>query len=87
VTPRASRGVEVFPSPELPAFPIGDPIRRSQYRRIRAPWVLERPRAIASSDPTVLAGPLEVNVMYFLCPKGRLWGSAHHAVDEASGHD
>ncbi len=31
---------------------------------------LERTRAIASADPSVVAGRLEVDVMYFYCPKG-----------------
>jgi uncharacterized protein len=33
---------------------------------------LERTRTIASSDPSVIAGRLEVDVMYFYCPKGQL---------------
>jgi len=33
---------------------------------------LERTRSIALSDPSVMAGRLEVDVMYFYCPKGIL---------------
>lgn len=33
---------------------------------------LERTRSLASSDPSVIAGRLEVDVMYFYCPKGQL---------------
>lgn len=33
---------------------------------------LERTRALASSDPSVLAGRLEIDVMYFYCPRGSL---------------
>jgi uncharacterized protein len=33
---------------------------------------LEQTRTIASSDPSVVAGRLEVDVMYFYCPKGIL---------------
>jgi hypothetical protein len=33
---------------------------------------LERTRALASSDPSVIAGRLEIDVMYFYCPKGSL---------------
>jgi uncharacterized protein len=33
---------------------------------------LERARELAASDPSVLAGRLEVDVMYFYCPKGSL---------------
>lgn len=35
---------------------------------------LDRARALASADPAVLAGRLEVDVMYFYCPKGMLEG-------------
>ena len=33
---------------------------------------LERTRSLASSDPSVVAGRLEIDVMYFYCPKGQL---------------
>jgi uncharacterized protein len=33
---------------------------------------LERARSLASSDPAVIAGRLEIDVMYFYCPKGQL---------------
>jgi uncharacterized protein len=33
---------------------------------------LDRARAIAESDPAVMAGRLEVDVMYFYCPKGQI---------------
>jgi uncharacterized protein len=33
---------------------------------------LEETRSIAAADPAVLAGRLEINVMYFYCPKGLL---------------
>lgn len=33
---------------------------------------LDRTRAIAESDPAVMAGRLEVDVMYFYCPKGQI---------------
>jgi uncharacterized protein YciI len=33
---------------------------------------IERTRTLASSDPSVIAGRLEVDVMYFYCPKGQL---------------
>jgi uncharacterized protein len=33
---------------------------------------LERTRGIAASDPSVIAGRLDVDVMYFYCPKGQL---------------
>jgi uncharacterized protein YciI len=33
---------------------------------------LERARELASSDPAVVAGRLELDVMYFYCPKGNL---------------
>ena len=33
---------------------------------------LERTRSLASTDPAVMAGRLEVEVMYFYCPKGTL---------------
>ena len=33
---------------------------------------LERARDLASADPAVVAGRLEVDVMYFYCPKGSL---------------
>jgi uncharacterized protein len=33
---------------------------------------LERTRALANSDPAVVAGRLEVDVMYFYCPRGNL---------------
>lgn len=33
---------------------------------------LERTRELASSDPAVMAGRIEVDVMYFYCPKGSL---------------
>jgi uncharacterized protein YciI len=33
---------------------------------------LERTRSLASSDPSVIAGRLEIDVMYFYCPKGQL---------------
>ena len=33
---------------------------------------LERTRELANSDPSVVAGRLEVDVMYFYCPKGQL---------------
>lgn len=33
---------------------------------------LERTRSLASSDPSVIAGRLEIDVMYFYCPKGEI---------------
>jgi|SRR5580658_602458 uncharacterized protein len=33
---------------------------------------IERTRELACSDPAVMAGRLEVDVMYFYCPKGNL---------------
>lgn len=33
---------------------------------------LERARALAESDPAVQAGRLEVDAMYFYCPRGQL---------------
>jgi uncharacterized protein YciI len=33
---------------------------------------LDQTRSIATSDPAVVAGRLEVDVMYFYCPKGQL---------------
>ena len=33
---------------------------------------LERTRGLATSDPAVIAGRLEVEVMYFFCPRGQL---------------
>ena len=33
---------------------------------------IDRARELASSDPAVMAGRLEVEVMYFYCPKGSL---------------
>jgi uncharacterized protein YciI len=33
---------------------------------------IERTRDLAESDPAVVAGRLEVDVMYFYCPKGDL---------------
>jgi uncharacterized protein YciI len=33
---------------------------------------LERTRSLATADPAVVAGRLEVDVMYFYCPKGQL---------------
>jgi uncharacterized protein YciI len=33
---------------------------------------LERTRNLANSDPSVVAGRLEVDVMYFYCPSGQL---------------
>lgn len=33
---------------------------------------LEQARIIASSDPAVLAGRLEIDLMFFYCPKGVL---------------
>jgi uncharacterized protein YciI len=33
---------------------------------------IERTRELAASDPAVRAGRLEVDVMYFYCPKGEL---------------
>jgi uncharacterized protein YciI len=33
---------------------------------------LETTRVLASSDPSVVAGRLEIDVMYFYCPKGSL---------------
>lgn len=33
---------------------------------------LDQAREFASSDPSVLAGRLEVDVMYFYCPKGSI---------------
>jgi uncharacterized protein len=33
---------------------------------------LEQARSLASSDPSVIAGRLEIDVMYFYCPKGQL---------------
>jgi len=33
---------------------------------------IERTRELAESDPAVAAGRLEVDVMYFYCPKGSL---------------
>jgi uncharacterized protein len=33
---------------------------------------LEETRSIAAADPSVIAGRLEVDVMYFYCPKGQL---------------
>jgi uncharacterized protein YciI len=33
---------------------------------------LERTRAIASLDPSVVAGRLDIDVMYFYCPRGVL---------------
>ncbi len=33
---------------------------------------LERTRSIASADPSVIAGWLEIDVMYFYCPRGQL---------------
>jgi hypothetical protein len=33
---------------------------------------LERTRELAAADPAVVAGRLEVDVMYFYCPKGSL---------------
>ena len=31
---------------------------------------IEETRSLASSDPSVVAGRLEIDVMYFYCPKG-----------------
>jgi uncharacterized protein YciI len=33
---------------------------------------IERTRALASLDPAVVAGRLEVDVMYFYCPRGSI---------------
>jgi|ERR1700691_1794134 uncharacterized protein YciI len=33
---------------------------------------IERTRELATADPAVVAGRLEVDVMYFYCPKGNL---------------
>jgi len=33
---------------------------------------IERTRELATADPAVLAGRLDVDVMYFYCPKGDL---------------
>jgi uncharacterized protein len=33
---------------------------------------LERTRELASSDPAVRAGRIEIDVMYYYCPKGSL---------------
>jgi uncharacterized protein YciI len=33
---------------------------------------LERTRELASRDPSVVAGRLELEIMYFYCPKGSL---------------
>lgn len=33
---------------------------------------LERTRNLATSDPAVVAGRIEVDVMYFYCPRGQL---------------
>ena len=33
---------------------------------------LEATRRLAQSDPSVVAGRLEVDVMYFYCPKGQI---------------
>ena len=33
---------------------------------------LESTRILASADPSVIAGRLEIDVMYFYCPKGQI---------------
>jgi uncharacterized protein YciI len=33
---------------------------------------LDRTRELATSDPAVVAGRLEVDIMYFYCPKGSI---------------
>jgi uncharacterized protein len=33
---------------------------------------IERTRELATSDPAIVAGRIEVDVMYFYCPKGSL---------------
>jgi hypothetical protein len=33
---------------------------------------LERTRYLATSDPAVVAGRIDVDVMYFYCPSGQL---------------
>jgi uncharacterized protein YciI len=33
---------------------------------------IERARELASSDPAIVAGRIEVDVMFFYCPKGSL---------------
>jgi uncharacterized protein YciI len=59
------------------AIRVAGPVdeQRDESFRGMAPYQtgsLERARELAASDPAVMAGRLEVDVMFFYCPKGSI---------------
>ena len=59
------------------AMRVGGPFHEQPDESLRGISIyqtgsLEQTRALASSDPSVVAGRLEIDVMYFYCPKGSL---------------
>ena len=59
------------------AIRIAGPVDEQREESLRGMAIyqtgsLDRARELATSDPAVMAGQLDIDVMYFYCPKGNL---------------